>query len=410
MLHKPRGTAPHSSFDEGAPFEADGVPAIHASVASFLDPRAPDLVAYPLMPEKSKNTDSRPTRVHASVAVNCVVNKTDCFRVRAVTVQARPLAPGFKASNAHGAKCVVQYGRTSAVACGLGAPAVVAHPICLASRTVYGNPLELAVNYAMLCPLVHLPPDARKRCYAIRDRLLPGSAWETDRERLLTARAPPRARAFCEAHAIVIQFPNMIDFFFENAQEFKRASGLGSLLATARVADPETGLRARARVAYGAVHMSVLKHFPSAKLQMRGTGSSETYLGCKEPHRGRTLGGAPKTGDMENAALMATGAAHAHHLLAGVGSDAVPRLVCDNCGTLVGNFGACRACAARGAAGTARFTMLSAEFERLLHLERTMGLDIKLQIEPIPQPPRAAAPQQQQQHAPAGARRDAGGV
>ena len=309
---------------------------------------------------------------------------------------------------------MIEYGDVPAVVGGGGSPAFVLHPMSLATRSVFGAPLEVVINYVMMCPLVHLPPAARARCYEIRDALAAGSPWEAERVALVDA--------------------------------FAEASGLGDLLATARVVNPLTGARSAQRVAYGVMYTSLLKHFPSAKLQVggggrcpppsppqlgvlwlrlpaqrmavvacivarccitvvllllgrragvrvargrlaqaRGTGEDNAYMGCKGPHPGRLTGGAQKYGRMEEEQMGAQGCAFAHAAFNSVSSDSIPRLVCRNpeCGTLLGSWGACPVCAAYNDEGTAGVTMLSAETERLMHLLRVIGLDMKLEIKPI---------------------------
>ena len=201
----PRVKPPHRSFREGLPYEADGVPPLDTPLATFLDPRAPSICAYPVSAcrDKSKNTDSRAARVAASIALTSsrrvAVDGENCvFFVRASTVQPRPAGPGFKLSNAHGAKGVIEYDDVPHVA-GAVSPALVLHPMSLGSRSVFGLPLELVVNYAMVCPLVHLSPAARARCYALRDALAAGSPWEAERVALVEQFAEARAhtpRAF----------------------------------------------------------------------------------------------------------------------------------------------------------------------------------------------------------------------
>lgn len=354
-----RSVEPHRTFREGAPYEADGVPPLDTPVPTYLDPHGFALCAHPAAPEKSKNTDSRGASIASSILFAQSLRGKACFRVRTATVQPRPAGPGSKLSNAHGCKGVVEYGEVPRVVGGGGAPAFVPHPMSLGARGVFGYVLEAVIGYAMACPLVHLREAARERCYELRAALAAGSPWEAERVALVT--------------------------------EFAEASGLRGLLATARGVHPTTGSRSAQRVAYGLVYTSLLKHFPSAKLQARGTGADEAYMACKGPHPGRLTGGAQKLGRMEQEQVGAIGCAFAHNGLNSVSSDTVPRLVCGNraCGTLLGGWGPCPVCAARIAGGradwqpgVARVTLLSAETERLMHLLRVMGLDLKLEVAP----------------------------
>ena len=233
---------------------------------------------------------------------------------------------------------------------------------------MFGAVLEIVVNFVIMCPLVHLPRDVRKRAYIIRDRLSAGSPWEVDRVSLVEV---------C-VYATQIKCVSDAPLAYARAQEFSKISELQSLLATTRLVDRETGVQGAVRVMFGMMYMSVLKHYPSNKEQARGTGADENYVtGGREPRGGRTTGGAAKVGLMEKDALFAQGVTFAHHSLNTISSDNIPRLVCEKCHTMVGTWGKCPICD-----GNVRITPMGSEFERLVHILRTAGIDVKMEIEP----------------------------
>lgn len=337
--------------------ELDGAPPLGFEVPNFMaGGSARRIVAYP---ENSKylNYNMHPTYVMHTIA------KVDVrhFNLTVCTGQRRPLQTGDKLSNAHGCKGVVRVLSSDQMPTMPDGtkPDIIINPQTLAQRCVYGKLMETFMGDLVMRSVAHIPDRAvRMEIAKLRARLREGSAFEEGHE--------------------------------DTIQELERLTGFRSVAGRSVLIDPVDGSRMTcyamdvpeagfgARMAgTGMMGFSVLKQFPSEKLQARGTALDESYNPITNaPTEGRGRCGGGKRGEMEYDAILCHGTLLALFMGDGMSSDGVMQLACPKCGELADDAAPCATCGIRPA-----YTQISADFRRLIHTLRFIGIDVRLVLE-----------------------------
>jgi DNA-directed RNA polymerase beta subunit len=283
------------------------------------------------------------------------------FNLTVCTGQRRPLQTGDKLSNAHGCKGVVRVlssDQMPTLPDGTK-PDIIINPQTLAQRCVYGKLMETFMGDLVMRSVAHIPDRAvRVEIAKLRARLREGTAFEEGHE--------------------------------DSIQELERLTGFRSVAGRSVLIDPVDGSRMTcyamdvpedgfcARMAgVGMMGFSVLKQFPSEKLQARGTALDESYNPITNaPTEGRGRCGGGKRGEMEYDAILCHGALLSLFMGDGMSSDGVMQLACPKCGELADDASPCADCGIRPA-----YTQISADFRRLIHTLRFIGIDVRLVLE-----------------------------